>query len=185
VESTDDQLVAYSWELSNGYGLDVVSIDLRTMAADAWQTRLEGVKFVVTTPYHAAAVRHATEMLSIPLVVIAIDPEAVRDVAGLLTQRLQQGPLTVIVADPAFAARLRTMYGDVVVHQDQIRFVLASDRATLAALNPAEAVVLTRAAQAHLGSFLPPVYMMHAPLLSAESVRELCTMLVRQNLDSE
>lgn len=184
VESTEDQLVAYCWELSHGYGLNVVPIDLRTGSGESWEARLVGINFVVTTPYHAAAVRSVTDSLGIPLAIIAIDPDAVRDVVGILRQRLQQGPLTMIIADPDFAARLRTMYDSIVARDDQIRFVLAHDRAAIAALDPNEAVVLTRAGQARLNTPAPPVCMLHAPLLSQASVRELCTMLVKQNMDS-
>lgn len=185
VESTEDHLVAYARELTNGYGLDVVSIDVRGSSVEALRDRLQGVDLVATTPYHTAVVRPVVKALGIPLVIIAVDPDAARDVVGALRQRLQQGPLTVIAADPAFADRLRTMYDDIVVREDQVRFVFANDEAAIAALDPTESVVLTRAAEARLTIAVPPVYMLHEPVLSSASVGELCRIMVQLSTGSD
>lgn len=186
VESSEDQMVAYTWELENSYGLEVVPVmlsdgsDSRTELADA----LRGADLAITTRYHTKAVQPAAEAAGVPLVVIAVDPDAARDVAHLLDERLQQEPVTMIIADRRFVARLQRIAEEVLPSANRIRYVLADDSAALARLKPGERVIMTRAAQARLGRRAPQYWLLHAPLFARETVDELCTEIVRMNLQS-
>lgn len=186
VESSEDQMIAYTWELENSYGLHAVPVYLSGDSDDpaGLADVLHGADLAVTTRYHARAVQSAAEAVGVPLVLIAVDPDAARDVAQLLSERLQHEPVTMIVADRRFLARLRRIAEEFLPTANRIRYVLADDAGALARLNPAERVIITRAARARLGRRAPQAWLLHAPLFAPETVRELCTEIVRLNLES-
>ena len=184
VESNEDQLVAYSWELREGYNLDVAPVYLPPAPGasddpDVLREALGGVDLVVTTRFHAAQVCPIAEALGVPVVVLAVDADAARDVSEILRKRLEGGPVTVIVADPLFIRRLKEFADALRGTPHQIRYVLASNRQAVAMLDPQEPVIITRAARDQLGNRTPPIWMVHAPLFAPETVRELCAHITR------
>ena len=184
VESSEDQMVAYTWELENSYGLDATSVYLSGEANDAKALAdgLRGADIVVTTRFHVKAAQPAANAVGLPLVLISVDPDAARDVAQLLDNRLQQEPITMIVADRRFVAHLRRIAEEFLPAANQIRYVLADDGMALARLTSADRLIITRAALARLGNRAPDFWLLHAPLFAAETVQELCTAIVRLNL---
>lgn len=189
VESNEDQMVAYEWELRHSYGMSVsrvyVSPDAPSRRDSAVVRKaLEGVSLAVTTRYHSGLVSPIAEELGIPAVIIAIDAEAVKDVAQILRQRIRESPVTVIIADPHFRTRLQAMAQGVVTHEDDIRYVLADDEAAVEGLDPAASVVVTRAARDYLGKVTPPIFLFHAPVFAPRTVRQLCEHIVGAKLDA-
>lgn len=189
-ESTEDQVVAYSWELAQNYGLQVIPVYLppsphASPEPGALRSALAEVDLVVTTLYHANTVCPVAAELDIPAVLVAIDPDAVRDVADVLGDRLGQGRLTVITVDRAFADRLRSMGEGVLPGAEKIRYLLAEDSDAIAKIQPDEPVILTRAARDRLGSQAPPAFLLHAPIFAPQTVNALCAAIVRLNLEAD
>ena len=127
---------------------------------------------VVTTPFHAHAVHAVARTAGVPVVVLEADPEMVAQAEA----RLRAGALTAVVADARYGERLRCLTGG-----ERLHVVLADDEAGLAALDPAQPVLMTRAAQQRVGRplrLLVPV----SPAFSTSRARELAAVLIRRNL---
>jgi DNA-binding transcriptional regulator YhcF (GntR family) len=177
VESTEDDLAALSHELAHHWGLKTFPV--RVPDGDAAGRRalaeaLRGVDLVVTTAFHAHAVRAVADALGKPLVIAGISPEVVDAVEA----RLRAGPLTAVVADPAYGERLRAVEGG-----ERLRVVLAGDEAAVAALDPSEPVLLTGAAQRRIGR---PLRMLVPPLhfVAPASAEAIARALVNANVEA-
>ncbi len=177
VESTEDDLAALSHELAHHWGLKTFPV--RVPDGDAAGRRalaeaLRGVDLVVTTAFHAHAVRAVADALGKPLVIVGISPEVVDAVEA----RLRGGPLTAVVADPAYGERLRAVEGG-----ERLRVVLAGDEAAVAALDPSEPVLLTGAAQRRIGR---PLRMLVPPLhfVAPASAEAIARALVNANVEA-
>jgi DNA-binding transcriptional regulator YhcF (GntR family) len=177
VESTEDDLAALSHELAHHWGLKTFPV--RVPEGDSAGRRalaeaLRGVDLVVTTAFHAHAVRAVADALGKPLVIAGISPEVVDAVEA----RLRAGPLTAVVADPAYGERLRAVEGG-----ERLRVVLAGDEAAVAALDPSEPVLLTGAAQRRIGR---PLRMLVPPLhfVAPASAEAIARALVNANVEA-
>jgi PAS domain S-box-containing protein len=177
VESTEDDLAALSHELAHHWGLKTFPV--RVPEGDSAGRRalaeaLRGVDLVVTTAFHAHAVRAVADALGKPLVIAGISPEVVDAVEA----RLRAGPLTAVVADPAYGERLRAVEGG-----ERLRVVLAGDEAAVAALDPNEPVLLTGAAQRRIGR---PLRMLVPPLhfVAPASAEAIARALVNANVEA-
>jgi PAS domain S-box-containing protein len=177
VESTEDDLAALSHELSHHWGLKTFPV--RVPEGDSAGRRalaeaLRGVDLVVTTAFHAHAVRAVADALGKPLVIAGISPEVVDAVEA----RLRAGPLTAVVADPAYGERLRAVEGG-----ERLKVVLAGDEAAVAALDPNEPVLLTGAAQRRIGR---PLRMLVPPLhfVAPASAEAIARALVNANVEA-
>ncbi|HEU0014442.1 MAG TPA: PAS domain-containing protein [Longimicrobium sp.] len=176
-ESTEDALTALAAELQARWGFETVRVPLSTGAGDTGRrerlaAELRGVDVVATTHFHAAAVTAAARTAGVQVVVLDADP----DLVAAAEERLRDGPLTAVVADPREGERLRCLAGG-----ERLRVVLADDADAVAALDAAEPVLLTRAAQQRVRRplrLLAPV----SPAFSADTAPELATVLVRRNL---
>lgn len=143
------------------------------------EDELRKCDLVVTTSYHARLVRKAAENVGIPAVVLTVNPEVVETIQ----RRLRDAPLTVVATEPTFGDRMRAMYADET--PERIRLVLASDHAALAALDPDEPVLLTRAARQQLGPDAEvPLLLPHSPTFSQHTARELLGAIIRLNLEA-
>jgi PAS domain S-box-containing protein len=145
----------------DGVTLDDLAAPLRE--ADLW----------ITTVYHARAVRSLGERVGKPVVVGSLAP----DLVGVIEEQLRRRVLSVICVDPAFGERVRAVGGG--RYGSRVRVVPADDAAAVAALDPGEPVLLTRAAHERLGN---PALRLVAPLspwLSPRFARELAVTLVR------
>jgi DNA-binding transcriptional regulator YhcF (GntR family) len=184
VESVEDAARAYSVELGSGLGFDVHAISLDPGLAQGSGDWLPGViedaDLVVTTSFYARAVRGAAERLRKPVVMLTTHPEF----EAAVRRRLEAGRLAVVAADPRFGERIRTIYGEG-RDDDRIHVILADDPEAVAELDPAEPVLLTRAAHERLGDVELTLLFPHAPSFSPQSARELAEILIRLNRGAE
>lgn len=188
VESTEDDLAALSAELKQQWGLDTYPVALREDGEGAASRRadgpplavaLRGADLVVTTPFHEAAVRTAAAAQGIPVVVLTLSPEVV----AAAEERLREGPLAVVVADARHGERLRALRGG--GREGAVRVVTAGDAEALAALDPAEPVLMTRAAQARLKGTRLRMLVPPSHFLSTAPAREVAEVLIRRNMEAE
>ncbi len=188
LEATEDALAAFATELGNDFGLQTTPIPVQrlpTLAAnevvvpERFPIDVQQAELLATTIFHVATVRPVAEALGKPLVVLTAHPELVAQIR----RAVSAGSLTIVCVDPQFGERMRTTYGGELA--DRIRVVLADDAAAVAALDPVEPVLLTRAARRRLGDLDFPRLVPHSPTLSPESARELSEIIIRLNLEAE
>jgi PAS domain S-box-containing protein len=173
VDGTEDGRAALVHEMTAQWGMECEAAmpeergSQRELAA-----AIRAADLVVTTHFHAGAVRALARMTGKPVIVAA----ARADLVESMEEALRRGPLTAVVADLAYAERLR-----VVPNGDRIRPVLATDLAAVEALSPDEAVLLTLAAQQKLKRSLR---LLAAPghFLEPLDARALARVLIRANL---
>ena len=175
VDGTEDGLASLTAELGGQWGFET----RRLNAADGPRrddllTALREADLVVTTPFHVATVESAARIAGVPVVVL----EASHDIVAAAEERLRQGPLTAVVMDPRYGERLRCMAGG-----ERLNVVLADDVAAVEALDAAEPVLLTRAAQQKVKRslrLLAPV----SPSFSSSRAGDLAAVLIRRNLSA-
>ncbi|HEX8246371.1 MAG TPA: PAS domain S-box protein, partial [Longimicrobium sp.] len=138
VDATEDARLALSHEMSHQWGMQATAVpadDAADAAArHALADAMRAADLVVTTPFHAHAVRPVADAQGKPLVIATANPEMVSTVEA----RLRRGPVTAVVADERYGERLRALEGG-----EGIRVVLARDAEAVAALDPSEPVVAT------------------------------------------
>jgi PAS domain S-box-containing protein len=173
VDGTEDGRAALVHEMTAQWGMECEAAapeergSQRELAA-----AIRAADLVVTTHFNAGAVRSLARMAGKPVVVAAARPDLVEAVE----EALRRGPLTAVVADAAYAERLR-----VVPNGDRLRVVLAGDAAEVEVLSPDEAVLLTLAAQQKVKR---PLRLLAAPghFLAPLDARALARVLIRANL---
>jgi len=189
VESNEDQMTAYCHELANDFGLEPVPVRIspvplprpdRSVEFHAVEDALRAVHMVVTTSYHSRLVRKAAENVGIPAVTLTVNSEVV----DTMQRRLRESGVTIVAVEAEFGNRMRAMYTDLIERPDQLRVVLADDPEAVAALDPREPVMLTRAARARLGEVRLPLLVPHSPTLSPQTARELLGLLIRLNVEA-
>lgn len=190
VESNVDQMMAYSAELEEQFGLEAVPVYIspvplprpdRSVEFHGVEEAIRQTDLVVTTSYHSRLVRKAAENVGVPAVTLTVNSEVVETVQ----RQIRTGGITLVCVDPEFGNRLRAMYADASEGPEQIRVVLASDPEAVGRLGPDAPVILTRAADNELGDYassLPPVLLPHSPTFSAHTARELLQLIIRLNL---
>jgi PAS domain S-box-containing protein len=187
VEADEDTLTALCADTANHFGMDARPIrphELATeetgrgSARDGVPDVLRDADVLITTAYHAAEVRRAAEALGKPMLVAGVNPGHAR----AIEERLRQRELTVVCVDARFGERVRAMRGG--RYASRVRVVLADDAAALAALDPAEPVLLTRAAHERLeGIELRPLVPL-STFISPACARALTELLVRLNVEA-
>lgn len=183
VDATADGLAMLAGELQQYWGLDTFALKLPAngeipregAALAALREQAAGAHLLVSTAYHAATARLLAAALGRPLVVMKLNPAVVDAVES----RLHRGPLTAVVSDAAFGERLRAIRG---AENGALRIVPADDVAALAALDPAEPVLLTRAAQERLPGARLRMIVPASRFLSPDAAPELASVLVQHNL---
>ena len=187
VESNDDQMTAYTAELAEHFGLDPQPLFIspvplprpdRSVEFHAVEDQIKSADLVVSTSYHARLVRKAAENVGIPAVILTVNHEVVETIQ----KRLREGRLTVVAMEPSFGDRMRAMYAE--DDPERIQVVMANDDEAVAALDPDEPVLLTRAARQHLGEDVRlPLLLPHSPTFSPHTARELLGVIIRLNLE--
>jgi PAS domain S-box-containing protein len=178
VDGTEDGLVSLAAELHGQWGFETQRFLVggpESGRRDALATGLREVDVAVTTPFHAWTVAAAARTSGTPVVVLDADAELV----AAAEARLRAGPLTAVVADARHGERLRCLSGG-----ERLRVVLADEAAAVAALDPADPVLMTRAAQQRVARplrLLAPV----SPSFSASRARELAAVLIQRNLRAQ
>ncbi|HEX9936797.1 MAG TPA: GntR family transcriptional regulator [Longimicrobium sp.] len=179
VESNEDHMVAVAAELEEGFSLDVRPVMVSPAAsAPVPADALAEADVVVTTVFHAAAVRAAAEQAGTPLVVLRVEPRFAERVARVLNA----GETTAVFTDPRFGARA-TAYLEVTPQRGRVRFVLVDDLGAGAEVDlHSESTLITRAARRRLG--LPEYHLLPPPpgFISSESAGELCQAIVALGL---
>lgn len=191
VESTEDAMRVYCAELEESWGFDVQCIRMEPRTAQQgsrgsdFETgqrfpadQLRDVDLIATSSFHAAAVQTVAKELGTPVVVLTTHP----DLRAAIEHRLREGALTVVAVDSAFGERVRTVYGEP-RGGASVRVILADDRDAIAALDPKEPVLLTRAAHERLGNTDLSLLFPHSPTISPESDRELAEALIQINME--
>jgi hypothetical protein len=135
--------------------------------------------FLVTTAFHAAEVRAAAEAAGKPFALVTVHPE----MAGIIERRVRSEGLTVIVADPEYGERFRSVYGG--GRAESIRVVLADDRGTIARLDRSRPVLATRAVRLMLPDLDLPLLLPRYPSISPDSTRDIVELLIRLNMAAE
>jgi DNA-binding transcriptional regulator YhcF (GntR family) len=111
IESTDDHMIAFCAELDEDFGLDTVAIKVQhnpetnELGADDLrriEEALSTTDFVVTTAFHASAVRVIAQRSSKPVVVVSVNEAIVHAVQTKIAER----GVVMLVADEAFARRV-------------------------------------------------------------------------------
>ena len=186
VESDSETLENLCGETHLQFGLDshpvrageIAEFRPGARAHAAWYEQIEKSDVVVTTVYHAAAVRHWAESLGKPLVVATYNPEH----TAAIERHLQRDSLTVVCTDASFGERVRALRGG--RYRDLIHIVLADDHEALGRLDPARPVLMTRTAHQRLGGVDLRLLVPLSPFLSAASARLLLETLVRLNIEA-
>jgi PAS domain-containing protein/DNA-binding transcriptional regulator YhcF (GntR family) len=172
MESVEDERVALVAEMAGQWGMDAVGVAPPAGARGAADA-LHGAELIVTTAFHAVEAHAAGRALGIPVLVLAAGAEMVQ----AAEERLAHGPLTAVVADPAYAARLRFLRGS-----ERLRVVAADDAAALAALPAGESVLLTPAARQRLGNDAPRMLVPLPSFVSRTPARTIAAFLIQHNL---
>ena len=188
VESTDDAMRAYCAELEEEWGFDVQEILMDGVAmaegksgeqgeSDRLREALADADLVATSSFHTGIARGVAGALDKPVVTLTTHP----DLRAAILRRLDEGDLTVVVADPRFGERIRMVYGEETGKADRIRTVQVDDPDAVARLDGKGPVLLTRAAHERLGEVGLELLFPHSPTISPESDRELAELLIRFN----
>ena len=190
VESNQDQMLAYQAEIGAATGMSLVPVYLdpsdREEVQDAGRGEelrqaLATADLLVTTQYHAAAVRSVMGSRRVPLVTLCVNPE----LAETVRQRIRGQGLTVVAATAAFGERLRLMYSDIIRDPRQLQVILATDAETVARIPADEPILITRAARELLPSLdhLTLVFP-HSPTIAPGTIVQLSEVVARVNLSS-
>lgn len=137
---------------------------------------LRGADLLVTTAFHAPATRRLADALGTRMAVVTLNPEH----AAAVEEHARQRPIKVVCVDPAFGERMRSLRGG--RYRDRIEVVAEEDADSLASIDRAESVFLTRAAHDRLGARGFRLLTPFSPFLSPRSTRALVETLVDLNL---
>ena len=177
-ESNEDHMAAVAAELEEDFSLEVdpVLVSPTAEAGAIPRGALAAADLVVTTVFHAPAVRAAAAAAAKPAVVLGVNPRFAAEVA----RKLARPDVTAVVADPRYVARARTFL-DVTPHRGALRIVLVDELGGPDAERVdlhGESVLVTRAARRRLG--LPEYHLVPGPptYISPDSARELCGAIV-------
>lgn len=179
VDSVEDTRVALCREVREDFGMESIPVPMPasvgpddTLRLRSVERAIRGADIIVTTGFHATELRVAADEMDKPLVVMTLNTFARDEIERLK----RDGSLTFIAVDPQFEERLRLVFGP------DIRMILADDRESVEQFGPEDAVVLSRAAAERLRN--PSMPSLKAPVISADTARELAHWLVHLNLQA-
>lgn len=174
VDEVEDVRVALCHELEEDFGLQPVPMPFprdTSFPTPSCESVLEAVDLIACTTFHAPAVREIARRLGKRLVVVSANPVAPEQIAGAGGS----GDLTFVVVDPRFGPRLREAFGQGTLVRTLDEFDPGSPAG--------RRVVYTRAAADRSGDLDAMRRVPTVPVLSPETVRDLCHWIVRMNLD--
>lgn len=181
IECNLDQLHLLCSELTADHGFVTESVEVR--ALDDAAAALQRADVLVTTRFHATAVRTVAERLGKPWIAVGLRPSVMREVARLLAD----GPVFYVATDPRYERKLRRML-PASVPPDHLR-VLIVGRDDLSAIPPDAPTFVMTSARAHVdarfGRGRVPGRPIHPPRsFSQEAARELLTFMVAANMSA-
>ncbi|HEV2146225.1 MAG TPA: MEDS domain-containing protein [Longimicrobiaceae bacterium] len=188
LDSDEDTLLELCTELSQHFGLECRAVPLESLPPHRPDSLLDlrslppeirEADLLVTTTYHGPSVRAVAAALGKPYVVTRANPEHV----AAAEKKAREGALAVVCRDGRFGERIRALRGG--MYRERIRVALAEDRAAVEKLDPAEPVLLTRAAREVLTRSDLRLLVPFAPPFSTECAHALGRLVVRLNLESE
>ena len=179
IEDNDDQIGTMCNELTIDYGFECTGHDVATLRPGAaLPIEIRRADLLVTTAFHATAVKRLARQLQKPYVVIAL-PTAFRQE---LFRLVAQGPVYFVGTDPRFAEKLtRVIYHDVPGAANVRPVILGRDDPD--AVPPNAPVLVMPTARKRLGDMA--ITRRTVPLargFSRETVRELLTFIVQSNV---
>jgi len=183
VESTIDHRTALAAELSQQFGVRTspVSPDELSQGGSSLVDRGRAHRdadLLVTTSFHAAAVRKIAEELDKPMVVMTIHPEVI---AAINARFERDEDLTVICVDRAFGERVRSIVPQ--AFRSRVQVIPTTDEEAISALDRSQPVLLTRAAREQLPDLDLRLIVPIAPSFSVETARDITQALVRLNME--
>lgn len=173
VDSTEDGRAALAHEMTQQWGMECTAIGPEGRGGQReLASAIRASDLVVTTHHAAGAVRSLARGAGRPVVVAPVRA----DLAEALEEALSRGPVTAVVADTAFAERLRVAPGG-----ERLQVVLAGDEAAIDALPADQTVLMTLAAQQKVKRSLR---LLAAPghFVAPLDARALARVLIRANL---
>jgi len=188
VEASEDVITAVTHDLREHLGVDAQEVWLHSLprvnpGASLPQasipSSLRTADLVITTGFCAREVGPLAAALGKPLITATVNA----DMVAAVERQLRSGALTVICADPSFGQRISLQYQELITAETQLRVVYADDPNGIAALDPSEPVLLTRAARQRLGEVGFPLVFPHSPTISSNSALEIVEFLIRLNLE--
>lgn len=185
LESTDDHLEAYADELKKVLPVRVVPVKLAPAAVRPVREEESEVRaairqadLVLTTAHHAAHVQPLAAAEGVPLVLASVEPVVLHRV----DQLLEEGKLTLVVADPAFGDRIQAAYREQGRTIPATALIIARERERISALPTTRPVLITRAARRVLGDVQVGHLVAEAPTLSVDTIRQMAEVIIMRNL---
>jgi PAS domain S-box-containing protein len=186
VESDLDSLTALCSVAERQFGLESSRVLVQQLpppaaGADAeppdLPEEIRDADLLITTAFHAPALRALTRHLGKPLVAATLNPDLVEAVERHLSASVS---VTIVCRDATFGERIRRLLG--ARHPDRLRFALVSDAAAIDRLDPSIPVLLTEAAGSRLKDPMLRRLAPRFPEFSTGFLRELAGVVVRLNL---
>ena len=186
IESTEDQIQSICSELHRDFGFRslpvhadrLTPIQVGSTLHERFPAEVREADILVTTAFHASAIRPLADALEKPLMVVRLDPNIVRQ----LERIVEQGELTVVCVDPRFLERVRLVIGG--EHGERIRGVLVDDGDAIRALNRETPTLVSHAARERLGDLDLPSVIPTGRVLSPDSAEDLAELLIRFNAEA-
>ncbi len=190
IESTEDYRWVICRELSEWFGFAASPVEADRLSShstsggvpvvdvDSIPAEIREADLLVSTLFHAPALRAAAEALGKPYVVVRMHPSAAR----AIERHLRKHDLTVLCLDPRFGRRVQIFAGKQLT--GRIRVILADDARAIARIDPGEPVLASAAVAQRLGRDLNFVVNPRTPAFDPTSARELARVLIRLNLEA-
>lgn len=183
IESTDDHMVAFCSELDEDFGLDTVAVKVKhdpetNDLGEDDLTRIEdavaATDFVVTTAFHATAVRAIAQRLNRSVIVVSINEAIVR----ALQEKVAERGVLMLVADEAFARRVARYLSEAFSPPGRLRVVHIHEFLANPGLVNGDEPMVTRAARRLVNDESFPVAEPPLPFLSLTAARELAQCMI-------
>lgn len=179
IECNLDQVHSLCEELHRDYGLETTPLEIQALEAedDASRRQLRRTDLLVTTPFHAAAVKRVAERAGKPWFAIALASDLIEE----MTRLLQQGPVYIVGTDVRFRDKVRAIFAPVPNSENMHVMILGED--DLVGIPPDAPTYVMKRAREVLGT--PPNLAHLRPLdrvFSQESARELLRFVLQANV---